>query len=118
MKVTFPNFTTGRFEIQVFRKSDAVGINAPTFTGNVTAVFDMWLVNGYTDRVVGGSAGVNTVSIVHVDVRPATAGVDNIVTLPFVNVNGSESRISIRPYNPDLKLIWESADTGATVVPT
>ena len=83
VKVTFPNFTTGRFEVQIHKSSDTggIGFGAPTFTGNVTAVNDLWDASSYSHRTLGGSAGVHSTGIVHVDVRPATAGVDNSVTL-------------------------------------
>ena len=98
LKVTFPDFLTGRFEVAVHKESDAVGGAAGIVAGNVTFISDIWKGSSYDYKIISGSAGNSFSQIVHVDVRPATAGIDNELVLPFSSVSTSAFAFYVRPY--------------------
>lgn len=115
---TFPSFLTGRFEILVQKFLDGMAAATFTSTGSVTYVDDIWVNNAYVPYRTFGTLGTNTCVIIHCDVKPATAGVDNSLSFVCTDVSDSESTISIRPYNPDLQLKWKSVADGSDVVPS
>lgn len=118
VKFTFPNFLTGVFEIIVFKQGDATTSGVSTYAGNVSAVDDYAIGGSYESGFAAGSLGVNSMVLRRVQVRPATAGVDNTVTLPFTAVTSGNCSVTVRRYNPDISFNqWESTIDGSTVVP-
>lgn len=117
--VTFPNFLTGRFEVQLRKYADGMGTGAHTVAGNVSFVSDLWTGASYNNGTVNfGDAGSSACIICHVDVRPATAGVDNTLTILCSSVSASACEIIVRPYNPDIVFNqWEDS-SGQTVIPS
>lgn len=117
LKVTFPNFLTGRFEILIKKVADDLGVSTYTPAGNVSLVSDIWVSTQYVYALVFGSTGYHSAVVLHCDVRPATAGVDNTLTFACTGVAAGECEITVRPYNPDLQLKWKSVADGSDVVP-
>lgn len=117
---TFPDFLTGRFELKHESLGDAVGYTDIAVRGNVTLVEDIWDGAQYVSSIQGRSTNATTASNIriHVDVRPAVSGVDNQLEVILTSVDAFPHSIDIKPYNPDLQLIWQNVSTGAVVVPS
>jgi len=113
---TFPNFLTGRYEIQVRHVGSKTNPSAPTVGGNVSLVSDMWAISSYLSYWF--SSGTAPVMIVHVDVSPATAGVDNTLSIEFDGIVAGATNIEVIQYNPDLVLKWKSVADDSDVVPS
>lgn len=116
---TFPDFLTGRFELIITAPHSGMSVGTNVVSGNVTDVNDIWndSSSSYVSHIEGGTAGTSYVLVYHVDVRPATAGVENQLKIGFNSVDATGKSYIIRPYNPDLQLLWEDS-TGQTVVPS
>lgn len=113
----FPNFSTGRYEIKMHKQGDGSASNILNTTGNVTPVSDIWTGSANTSLVWAGDAGISSGYICHIDVAPATAGVDNTITIATQLVTASPAIFYIRPYNPDISVpaLWLSEDNRLVV---
>jgi len=120
VKFIFPAFTTGRYEIIMFKQGDGSTSVLGNTTGNVTNVVDIWSNTNYSSFRHMGSAGSNSGYICHVDVAPATAGIDNTISIITSSVSPTQAIFYIRPYNPDIGIpaTWVDDESGVTVVPS
>jgi len=119
IKITFPDFLTGVFDIQLSIEGGTAmpgGIALtgfligalPTVTGNVSLFYDMYggdVVTSdapsYTTFALSGSHGV---AVVRVKVEPVTAGIDNTITITTSLSAGTvnQSQLIVRQTNPAL----------------
>jgi hypothetical protein len=98
--LTFPDFQTGVFEIQVFIEGASMSVSsaATTFAGNVTPFVDTYGVSPAGDApssgsIIGGTAGYFIFQ--RVSVQPVIGGVDNTVSISLAFGGGSVSQSSI-----------------------
>ena len=120
---TFPDFLTGRFEIQLQAEVGGMGgtfVQSITPGGSVTLVSDMLACQNGSGTTPSYATVINNTSyaccIVHVDVAPIVAGSDNTLTI-VTNMNAVTSSASnncqviVRQINPSL------ATGSSTAVP-
>ncbi|QMW68859.1 capsid protein [Crucivirus-402] len=128
MAITFPDFLTGSFEIQLMFDCDAntgAGISA-TFAGSTSArndMFGVFLGSGdLPSYCVAAGDHSQSLMIWHVDVQPIVAGADNIVSLRYTNTAGSptltQSYFTVKQCNPAIKNNYINSQGVVIAAPT
>ena len=123
LKFTFPDFLTGRFEIQVNLEIGGMSgslVSSIAATGSISLVDDMLAVSNGSGTSPSYLNVVQNTSfatiVIHVDVAPIVAGSDNTlsITTALAGVTSSASnnaQIIVRQINPSL------ATGSSTAVP-